>query len=557
MEEGRATERRRSMAAPQSRMTLHDAWQRLAVWLSGRGWVLSLESAKLQFGYAAAEETAFGVDGAGQAGAPEPLCVDLDGTLVKSDTLVDTMVVLARQSPGSLLHFPRWISGGKASFKQKVSALAAIDVVHLPYNRPLLEYLRQQHAEGREIYLATGADTVLAERVAAHLGLFAGVLASDGNVNLTGHNKLAAFRERFPQGFCYIGNARPDVLLLTNCVQPMVANPHASLSAGLRSAKVVPVRCFDDRVSPVKAWLRAIRLHQWAKNVLIFLPVLLAHVRAAGPLVAAFLAFLSFGLAASATYIVNDLLDLEADRHHPRKRKRPFAAGDLSPLAGVATAAAFFAASLTIGVLLPRTLALLSPGFVLNGQGDFLEWLIFYAVSTTAYSLRLKRMVLVDVIVLSGLYTIRILAGSAASGVSVSPWLAAFSIFFFLSLAFVKRFSELEGIRIRSEASGAVVVKGRGYRVSDLEQIRSFGTASGCASVVVFALYIGNEVAQSLYPHHTRLWLLVPVLLLWLFRLWLQASRGELHEDPVVYAITDKRSLLLGAVVVGIVLSAM
>jgi 4-hydroxybenzoate polyprenyltransferase/phosphoserine phosphatase len=488
---------------------------------------------------------------------PEPLCVDLDGTLVKSDTLVDTVIVLARQSPGSLLHFPQWIAQGKASFKQKVSALASIDVVHLPYNQPLLEYLRQQHAEGREIYLATGADTILAERVAAHLGIFAGVLASDGSVNLTGHNKLAAFQEKFPAGFCYIGNARPDVPLLTHCVDPMVANPHASLRAGLRAAGIVPVRTFSDAKSPLKTWLRAIRLHQWAKNTLIFLPVLLAHVHAIGPVVASCLAFLSFGLAASATYILNDLLDLEADRHHPRKRRRPFASGDLSPIAGVVTSLLFFSSSLALGFLLPRILFALSPQFPWNGQGSFLSWLVIYVVVTTAYSLRLKRMLLVDVITLSGLYTIRILAGSAAAQVKVSPWLAAFSIFFFLSLAFVKRFAELESLRLRTEATGAIAVKGRGYRVSDLEQIRSFGTASGYASVVVFALYIGNEVAQSLYPHHTRLWLLVPVLLLWLSRLWLLASRGELHEDPVVYSITDKRSLLLGAIVVAIVLSAL
>jgi 4-hydroxybenzoate polyprenyltransferase/phosphoserine phosphatase len=505
------------------------------------------ESAQIQVGSPTAE----------QAAADVPLCVDLDGTLVKSDTLVDTVIVLARQSPLSVLQFPKWIAEGKASFKRKVSLLASIDVVHLPYNQPLLEYLRQQHAEGREIYLATGADTLLAERVAAHLGIFAGVLASDGSVNLTGHNKLAVFRERFPQGFCYIGNARPDVPLLTHCVQPMVANPHRSLSAGLRSAKVAPVRCFDDSVAPAKAWLKAIRLHQWAKNVLIFLPVLLAHVRAVGPNVAAVLAFFSFGLAASATYIVNDLLDLEADRHHPRKRRRPFASGDLSPFAGVATAAIFFAVSLGIAFLLPRIVVALSPGFVGHGQGSFLGWLIVYVISTTAYSLRLKRMVLVDVITLSGLYTVRILAGSAASGVPVSPWLAAFSIFFFLSLAFVKRFSELEGMRLRSEASGTIsVVKGRGYRLSDIEQIRSFGTSSGYASVAIFLLYV-FEVSKGLYPHSTRLWLLAPVLLLWISRLWLQASRGDLHEDPVVYAITDKRSLLLGVIVVGIVLSAL
>jgi 4-hydroxybenzoate polyprenyltransferase/phosphoserine phosphatase len=496
--------------------------------------------------------------GVASAAASEPLCVDLDGTLVKSDTLVDTVVVLARQSPKTVLKFPGWIAEGKASFKRKVSSLAALDVVHLPYNRPLLEYLRQQHAEGREIYLTTGADTLLAERVAAHLGIFSGVLASDGSVNLTGHNKLAAFQEKFPAGFCYIGNARPDVPLLTHCVHPMVANPHGGLLARLRSAKIVPVRTFHDAASPVKTWIKAIRLHQWAKNVLIFLPLLLAHVRTAGPVVATCLAFLSFGLAASATYILNDLLDLEADRHHPRKRRRPFASGDLSPIAGVATVIVFFVLSLTIALLLQRVLFALSPAFPWNGQGLFWEWLVVYAVTTTAYSLRLKRMVLVDVIVLSGLYTIRILAGSAAAGVMVSPWLAAFSIFFFLSLAFVKRFAELESMKVRAEAEGTVVpVKGRGYRISDLEQLRSFGTASGYASVVVFALYIGNEVAQSLYPHHTRLWLLVPVLLLWLSRLWLQASRGELHEDPVVYAITDKRSLLLGVIVVGIVLSAL
>ena len=454
--------------------------------------------------------------GNGLEAATVPLCVDLDGTLVKSDTLLDTVVVLARQNPGALLHFPGWISEGKAVFKREVSLLAAIDVVHLPYNQPLLEYLRQQHAEGREIYLATGADALLAERVAAHLGIFAGVMASDGAVNLTGHNKLAVFQAKFPAGFCYIGNARPDVPLLTHCVQPMVANPHASLRAGLRSAGVTPVRTFNDAASPLKSWVRALRPHQWAKNVLIFLPVLLAHVHVAGPMAAACLAFLSFGLAASATYILNDLLDLESDRHHPRKRKRPFAAGDLSPIAGVVTIVAFFAASLTIALLLPRVLVALSPHFPWNGQGSFLEWLVIYAASTTAYSLRLKRMVLVDVIVLSGLYTIRILAGSAASGVPVSPWLAAFSIFFFLSLAFVKRFAELEGLRIRNEAAGTIAVKGRGYRISDLEQVRSFGTASGYASVIVFALYIGNEVAKNLYPHYSRLWLLVPVLLLWL-----------------------------------------
>ncbi len=515
---------------------------------------MAIESARNQFANAAEMETA---RPAADAASVLPLCVDLDGTLVKSDTLVDTVLVLARQDPMAVLRFPGWMAQGKAAFKRKVTSLAEIDVERLPYNRPLLEYLREEHAKGRQIWLATGADTLLAERVAAHLRLFAGVLASDGKTNLTGHNKLAVFEQSFPQGFCYIGNARPDVPLLTCCTEPMVANPHGALSAGLRAARVTPVRRFDDSVSPVRAWVKAIRLHQWAKNALVFLPLLLAHVRAAGPVVATCMAFLSFGFAASATYIVNDLLDLEADRHHARKRRRPFAAGDLSPIAGVLTSALFFAGSLAIAIALPHVLAKLSPGFFAQGPGPFLEWLAIYIFVTMFYSLRLKRMVLVDVIVLSGLYTIRLLGGSAAAGVDISPWLAAFSIFFFLSLAFVKRFSELEAMREGTEAREGAAVKGRGYRVSDLEQIRSFGTASGCASVVVFALYIGlNMAARDLYPHYARLWLLVPVLLLWLFRLWLLASRGDLHEDPVVYAITDRRSLLLGVIVVGIVVSA-
>jgi 4-hydroxybenzoate polyprenyltransferase len=333
----------------------------------------------------------------------------------------------------------------------------------------------------------------------------------------------------------------------------MVANPTAGLRAALRQARITPVRTFDERASPLKAWLKAIRLHQWAKNVLIFLPLLLAHAWAPGLIAGVALAFFSFCLCASATYIVNDLLDLEADRHHPRKRLRPFASGDLSALSGVAVVILFLAISLTLAMLVPRVVAALSPQFALVNPRNFLLWLGIYLVTTLAYSLRLKRAVLVDVIVLSGLYTIRIVAGSAATGIAVSTWLAIFSIFFFLCLAFVKRFAELENLRER----GGVSIGGRGYHVADIEQLRSFGSASGYVSVAVLTLYISTLDAAQLYQHTRRLWLLVPVLLLWISRLWLQASRGQLNEDPVVYAITDRRSLLLGVLVLAIVLSAL
>jgi 4-hydroxybenzoate polyprenyltransferase/phosphoserine phosphatase len=481
------------------------------------------------------------------------LCVDLDGTLVKSDTLVDSALAMARQHPAALLRLPGWLMQGKAALKKHLTAAVTLDVAHLPYNRELMQFLEQEHATGRPIYLATAADKVLAERVAEHLDLFTGVLASDGELNLAGKNKLAAFQSRFGDNFCYIGNASPDVPLLTNCLAPMVANPTGGLKAGLRRAKITPVRTFIDTTPTLKAWLKAIRLHQWAKNILIFLPLLLAHNLNAGLIAGAVVAFLSFGLCASGTYIVNDLLDIEADRKHIKKRRRPFAAGDLAATRGVLVVALFLALAFTLAALLPRVVTAVDPSQVLHSPYSFVMWLAIYGVTTSAYSFSLKRMVLVDVIVLSGLYTIRIIAGAAATGIVISPWLAAFSIFFFLSLAFVKRFAELEGLRLR----GAAPANGRGYLITDIEQLRSFGSASGYVSVFVLTQYISGLNNQPLYTHTARLWLLLPVLLLWISRLWLLASRGELDEDPVVYAITDKRSLFLGVLVVAIVLSAL
>lgn len=463
--------------------------------------------------------------------ARRPLCVDLDGTLVKSDTLVDSLLLLVRTHPLRSLRAPLWLSGGKAALKARVSSQVQLNAAHLPYNRKLLEYLEVQHAEGRRLYLTTGADTGLAHRIAEHLGIFEEVLASDGTTNLTGENKLQSLRQRFPQeGFDYIGNATPDVPLLEQAGEAMVANPSLPLRATLKSRKIHVSRQFDDRAASLKVFLKAIRLHQWAKNILIFVPLLLAHAFKLPLIFDALVAFLCFSLCASATYIVNDLLDIEADRRHPRKRYRPFAAGDLPAAAGVGIILLFLALAFTGAVFLPRA---------------FLGWLLLYLVTTLSYSLYLKRVVLIDVLLLSGLYTLRMLAGGAATDVAFSPWLAAFSIFFFLSLAMVKRFSELQNIR----ALGETLSNGRGYLLADIEQIRSFGTASAYASVVVFAFYIYGSSSAGLYHHPGRMWLMTPLMILWLSRVWLLASRGELDEDPVIFAVTDRMSLLIGAAI--------
>jgi len=457
-----------------------------------------------------------------------PICVDLDGTLVKSDTFHDSLCLLLRTHPLTIFRIPGWlIRGGKARVKAQVAAVVELDAARLPYNQPLLNFLNEQHKFGRLIYLATGADVSLANRVAQHLGLFSGVLASDGAINMTGRHKLEGLQRQFPH-FDYIGNATPDLPALLQARHAWVANPTAGLLAAIKAKGLSIEGRFQDKSPLLPRLLKAIRVHQWAKNSLLFLPILLSHKISWQTMAPAVTAFFCFSFIASANYLVNDLLDIENDRHHPSKRFRPFAAGDLSVFGGLAIALALVAAACT---LLPR----LPVAFTL--------WLLLYVVATSAYSFFLKRVPLVDVLLLAGLYTLRMQAGGAATETLISPWLSSFAVFLFLSLAMVKRFSELANLRER----GVTNTQGRGYRVGDMEQIRSFGTASAYAAVVVFSLYISRPDVFTLYRHPGRLWLIVPLMLYWLHRVWLLASRGELDEDPVIFAVSDRVSLALAA----------
>ena len=473
-----------------------------------------------------------------------PLCVDLDGTLVKSDTLVDSALALARHHPAALLKLPGWLMQGKAALKQHIAAARHLDVAHLPYNRELLQYLEQQHATGRPIYLATAADAATAHRIADHLGIFTGVLASDGKLNLAGHNKLAAFRAAASATTSATSaTPAPTCRCSPHCRQPMVANPTPRLLAGLRAAHITPVRIFDERVSPLQGLAQG---HPPApvgeKRPHLPSPAARPRLARLASSPAPLVAFLSFGLCASATYIVNDLLDLEADRQHPRKRRRPFAAGDLSAIAGVAVVALFLLLSLALAISAPALVRPSRPTAPSRGRYSFLTWLGIYAVTTLAYSLRLKRIVLVDVIVLSGLYTIRILAGSAATGITVSTWLAGFSIFFFLSLAFVKRFAELESLRERGGASA----NGRGYHVSDIEQLRSFGTAAATppSSSSRSTSRTSTPPSSTATPTASGCW--SPSCCSGSAGSGCSPRRGELTKTPSSTPSPTSRSLLLG-----------
>ncbi|HVZ82464.1 MAG TPA: UbiA family prenyltransferase [Terracidiphilus sp.] len=482
------------------------------------------------------DEPVESVESASAQPAEPPLCVDLDGTLIKSDSLYDGFCLFVRRHPLQLWRVPLWLAGGRARLKRAIAERAPLDVARLPYNTGLRSFLQAERRNGRAIYLATGADRALAERVAAHVGVFAGVLASDGATNLTHRSKLNSLKERFG-AFDYIGNARADLPLLAGARKAMIANPSLGLRLALRMRFIPIVRIFRDRKPAGRTLVKAIRLHQWAKNVLLLAPLALSHQLHRHALVAAVAAFFCFSFVASANYLVNDMLDIESDRHHPSKRQRPFAAGNLPVTAGFALALALIASAVALLPLLPLAFAF---------------WLGIYIVATMSYSLYLKRVAIVDVLLLSGLYTLRLLAGGAATGTEISQWLAGFSTLLFLSLAMVKRYSELENLRER----GLAATHGRGYMVSDMGQIRSFGTASAYAAVVVFMLYIGRPDVTELYRHATRLWLIVPLLIYWLNRVWLLAARGELDDDPMVFAMRDRMSLAVGLGVLAVALLA-
>ncbi|MDR3741655.1 MAG: UbiA family prenyltransferase [Terracidiphilus sp.] len=465
-----------------------------------------------------------------------PLCVDLDGTLIKSDSLQDAFFQFLRRFPLELWRVPLWLLKGKARLKLEIARRAPLDPARLPYNVAVRTFLQAQRRLGRPVYLATGADSALAERVARHLGLFDGVLASDGVTNLTHASKLRSLKERFGS-FDYIGNARADLPLLAGAREAMVANPTLPLRLALRTRRIPIAHTFIDRRPLLRSILKAVRVHQWAKNILLFVPLAMSHHFSLRALGAAMAAFFCFSFIASANYLINDLLDVENDRRHSSKRLRPFAAGDLLGTVGIALSVGLAAAAVA---LLPA----------LNGVFGF--WMAVYIVTTLSYSFFLKRVAIVDVLLLSGLYTLRLLAGGAATGTEISQWLAGFSSFLFLSLAMVKRYSELENLRER----GLTATHGRGYLVTDMEQIRSFGTSSAYAAVVVFMLYIARPDVTILYRHASRLWLVVPLLIYWLNRVWLLAGRGELDDDPVVFAMRDRMSLCVGAAVIVVALIA-
>ena len=469
--------------------------------------------------------------------SPDVLAVDLDGTLIRSDLLFETFWAALSKRWTSIVAIFGALPEGRAHLKRTLGGLAAVDVAALPYNDDVVAYARRWREAGGRVVLVSAADQRIVDRVAAHLALFDEAHGSDGQTNLKGERKAAFLSERFPDGFAYVGDRDADVPIWERATRAVTVDVPASLRAQVDTLPVVAEH-LTTRGSSLRPLLRAIRPQQWLKNVLVFLPLFAAHSFDFATIGAAALAFVAFSLVASSVYLLNDLLDLESDRAHPRKRERPFASGAI-PLS--------WGTALAPGLLLAGGLLSLPLG------PEFIGVMAVYYFVTMAYSFVLKRRLVVDICALAGLYTLRIIAGAVATGIPLSVWLLAFSMFFFFSLAAMKRKTEL----VSSAEEGAQKAYGRGYVTDDLPLVSNMAVASGYVSVLVMALYINSPAVTVLYSATEPLWGICLILLYWLSRMVMLAHRGQMDDDPVVFAVKDRVSLLCGGLIFALVLSGM
>ena len=460
------------------------------------------------------------------------LCVDLDNSLVATDLLWESLLAAVKRSPMVLLLVPFWLMRGRAYLKARLAERADLRADLLPYRKEVISYLRAEKQAGRSVWLVTACDSLLAKQVASHLGIFDQVVSSDGTRNLKGRAKARVLEQKFGcGGFSYLGDNRSDVAVWEKAASALVVSGSDSLAK--KAAQVTGLeKHFTVSRGKLTDLLRALRVHHWSKNILLFLPVLLAHKVRVGLLVRESVAFVCFGLAASAVYVLNDLFDIQSDRQHPWKSARPFAAGTLSMPMGV----------LIFSLLCFGSIA--GSGLLLGPAASLL--LMSYCTLSIAYSLWFKRMALADVFVLASFYTFRILTGGLIAPVRLSAWFMAFSGLFFFSLATAKRYSEL----VHAQELVLSGNSGRAYQVGDRALLSELGVGSAFAAIVIFCLYTQSPDVLALYARPSFLLAVAPLVLFWIARLWLRAHRGELNEDPIFLAIKDPMSYCVGFAIV-------
>ena len=465
------------------------------------------------------------------------LFVDLDGTLITTDTLLESIILLLKAYPLKIFSLIIWLFRDKAFFKDKVSKYKIPQADLLPYRDDVLDYIKEEKGKGRKVYLLTAANQKIADKVANHLGCFTGAFGSNDKTNLSGKQKLKRVYEIIGNAqFDYIGNSKADIPIWEKTNKIIMVNSKTVVKNKFKKSDNVQLINQKRHNTKFKIMIKGMRVHQWVKNSLLFLPIIMAHQFSnVNLLVAVLWAFISFSFCASAVYILNDLLDIETDRKHPTKKNRPLASGLMSVKIGVLLIFLLLLTSVLISIKMLST--------------TFLIILIIYIISTTAYSIILKQIILIDVIVLGGLYALRITAGSFASGVDVSSWLLVFSMFFFLSLAFMKRYADL----ILMKQNNQDEIAGRGYHVDDLDLAQKFGITSGFVAMLVLALYINSDRVIELYKSPILIWFMIPVLFYWLMRMWMVTNRGKMIDDPINYAIRDKTTYV-AIMIIGIIM---
>ena len=459
-----------------------------------------------------------------------PLVVDLDGTLIKTDLLMETASQFVFTRPNKIYKLVCWFFEGKKELKFNLANETNLDYSTLPYNENLINWLKNEKDKGREIILATASHQILANQVAAHLGFFNEIFASDSNINLIGNAKRNTLVKKYgSKGFDYIGNDYNDIPVWKEANLAHVVTQSSGLISDVRSIGNLGSVINDDKSSLVYNLIKAMRPYQWVKNLLVYLPLLTAHQYLNSfALCSTFFAFLIFSFTASSVYLINDLVDIDNDRHHKTKRYRPFASGNLSLLIG--------------WIAWPILLTISFSLSILTLPNNFILILSIYFILTLLYSLKLKSIPLVDVITLASLYTLRIISGAVAISVTFTFWLLSFSMFLFLSLAFIKRYSELRIARLNGNSC---LIRGRGYGVNDIELVSNLGTSAGYICVLVLALYIQDSHTADLYLSPQWIWLSCPRLLFWISRTWLIAHRGQMNDDPIVFALKDRVSWII------------
>lgn len=463
------------------------------------------------------------------------LVVDLDGTLLRTDMLYENFWSAFGSDWRCLFSTISALPRGRAHLKRHLACAAVVDAQVLPYNTKVLAYIEKWRSAGGRTALVTASDQQIAQGIADHLGIFDEVHGSDGTRNLKGATKAAFLEERFGEnGFLYMGDAAADLPVWERAEKAITVDVPRKVRTKVDTL-CDTVEHLQSEKDNFKPYIKALRPHQWLKNLLVFVPLLAAHQFDGRTIVLSMTAFVCFSLIASGVYILNDLLDLSADRAHPRKRNRPFAAGAVPIAHGTLMAGALVGFGSLLAILI---------------SWKFLVVMVGYYLLTTAYSLYLKRFIILDICMLAALYTVRMFAGSVATSIDISIWLLAFSVFFFLSLAAIKRQAEL----IDSAERGDLKPSGRGYHVDDLPIISMIAIAAGYVSVLVMTLYVNSPAVVQLYARPEALWGVCAILLYWLTRAVMMAHRGLMHDDPVVYAAKDGTSQICALIVLAFTL---